>query len=469
MGLFDSLKKATASKASVGTTATLPKPPEAKTGTPVQVGHLEAFSAQSGVVAPAPSTPRHLLFVGGEESWLGQVERDLACLQPNWKCTRAADCATAVEKWAGGSFDTLIVDGKIADGVKLIKTLEKELAHGVCLVRCQTLDRAASAQWKGSGATLVPEDSDAATLLSSIKRSACIQDWMGNEAIKNLVTQIRKLPAQPKLHTQVTEELRSENGSMDAVGRLISQEPVMSAKILQVVNSAFFGLTREISDTTECVMVLGAERIKALILLAGVFSQYAAAKCPGFAPEPVWGHSIQVGAYARAIALAETKNARTAEAAFTAGLLHDIGKIVLAANLPEMYDTVQRLKVSKNITTREAELEILGTSHAELGACLLATWGLPLPILEAIAWHHEPSHCKEKGFSLLAAVHAANVFAQEDKAGGAPHDPVDIAYLMLAGLGDCRNRWREFCGLEPKEQQETEAQRLLHRLESKEN
>ena len=469
MGLFDSLKKAATSKSSGGATAVLPEPPKARTGTPIPAGQVEPFSAQSGVVAPSPGTPRRVLFVGGDELWLGQVERDLACLQSNWKCARAADCAQAVEKWAGGSFDTLILDGKIADGALLFKTLETELAQCICLVRCQTLDRATAAQWKGSGASLVPEDSDAAMLLSNIKRSARIQDWMGNDAIKNLVSQIRKLPAQPKLHTQVTDELKSENGSMDVVGKLISQEPVMSAKILQVVNSAFFGLTREVSDTTECVMVLGAERIKALILLAGVFSQYAAAKCPGFAPEPVWGHSIQVGAFARAIALAETKNARTAEAAFTAGLLHDIGKLILAGNLPEMYDTVQKLKASKQITMREAELEILGTSHAELGACLLATWGLPLPILEAIAWHHEPARSDEKGFSLLAAVHAANVFAQESRAGNAPRDPVDIGYLTHSGLGDCRNRWREFCGLEPKAQQETAEQQLLRRIEAKVN
>ncbi len=468
MGLFDSLKKAAASKTPPAATATLevPKPNSAAA---VPDGQPTAFSTQSSICAPSSSNARRVLFVGGEELWLGQIERDLTRLQPNWKCERAADCGQAVEKWAAGSFDTLILDGKIADGAKLFKTLETELAHSICLVRCQTLDRATSAVWKGTGATLVPEDADAAMLLSTIKRSACVQDWMGNDAIRKIVSQVRKLPAQPKLHTDVTSELKSENGSMDIVGQLIAQEPVMSAKILQVVNSAFFGLTREVSDPIECVMVLGAERIKALILLAGVFSQYAASKCPGFAPEPVWGHSIQVGAFARAIALAETKNASTAEAAFTAGLLHDIGKLILAGNLPEMYETVQKLKASKNITTREAEMEILGTSHAELGACLLATWGLPLPILQAIAWHHEPARSGENGFSLLATVHAANVFAHEAQAGNAACESVDLMYLLHSGLGDCRNRWREFCGLPPQTQQETADQQLLRRRAGKIN
>lgn len=459
MGLFDSLKKAAGAKPSAA--AVLPEPPKARPAPAPPAGQPHSSPAASGGT-------RRLLFVGCDDLWLGQIERDMACLQSKWQCSRAADCTQAVEKWAAGSFDTLILEGKTADGAKLLKTLEKELAQSICLVRCQTLDRATSALWKGTGAALVAEDTDATTLISTVKRGARIQGWMADTAIKQLVSQIRKLPAQPKLHTLVTDELKSENGSMDVVGKLISQEPIMSAKIMQVVNSAFFGLTREISDATESVMVLGAERIKALILLAGVFSQYSSAKCPGFSPEPVWGHSIQVGAFARAIALAETKNPRSAEAAFTAGLLHDIGKLVLAGNLPEMYDTVQRLKASKKITSREAELEILGTSHAELGACLLATWGLPLPILEALAWHHEPARSDEQGFTLLAAVHAANVFAQESAGGDAPRDHIDIVYLQQAGLGDCRNRWREYCGLEPQQEDSAEDQ-LRRRREAKAN
>jgi putative nucleotidyltransferase with HDIG domain len=407
--------------------------------------------------------------VGGENSWFSEFEREIKNLQSNWRCSRAVDCNQALEKWAAGSIDTLILDGKTSDGATLLKTLEKETAQHICIVLCPTLDRSTSAQWKGSGATLVAEDIEAAALIATIKRSVRVRDWMGDTAIKQLVSQIRKLPAQPELHTKVTKELQSTSGSMEVVGKLISQEPVMTAKIMQVVNSAFFGFAREISDPTEAVMVLGAERIKALILLAGVFSQYSSAKCPGFSAEPIWSHSIQVGAYARAITLAETKDARLAEAAFTAGLLHDIGKLVLAANLPEMYETVQRLRVSKQIDAREAELEILGTTHAELGACLLATWGLPLPILEAIACHHEPARSEEKGFSILAAVHAANVFAQEGLAAEIPREHFDIVYFLQTGLGDCRNRWREYCGLEAIPREESAEEQLRRRIESKQN
>ena len=462
MGLFDALKKASASKPAAAPAAVLP-PPEGRIS-PV----VEPAPAHVGV-PQNPGGEKFLLFAGGDAAWFSQIERDIRCLQPNWRCTYSADSKQMLEKWASGSFFALVVDGKMTDGPGLVKALEKEIAQTICLVRCNTHDRAAAAHWKGTGVAFVSEEGDASVLAASVKRAARLRDWMADAAIKKLVAQIRKLPAQPKLHTEVSTELQSPSGSLDTVGRLISQDPVMSAKILQVVNSAFFGMSREISDTTESVMVLGAERIKALILLAAAFSQYSNAKCPGFSIEPIWGHSLQVGLFARAIALAETKNTRTAEAAFTAGLLHDIGKLVLAGNLPEMYGTVMRLRTSRNVTTREAEMEMLGTSHAELGACLLATWGLPLPILEAIAWHHQPERSDEHGFSLLAAVHAANAFSQEQTPGDFERAKINTAYLINAGLGDCAGRWREICGVSDAQKSEAAEELARQRREAKEN
>src|SRR5262249_4085345 len=151
------------------------------------------------------------------------------------------------------------------------------------------------------------------------------------------------------------------------------------------------------------------------------------------------------GAFARSIAFAETREARIAEAAFTAGLLHDIGKLILAGNLPDMYETVLRLQANKKISQREAEQIVMGITHAEVGACLLATWNLPLPILEAITWHHQPERSTEKGFSLLAAVHVANAFAHGENYG--PQKDHSAAFLLRAGLADRWQRWSEVCGL----------------------
>jgi putative nucleotidyltransferase with HDIG domain len=413
-----------------------------------------------------------LLFVGANALWLRQIERDLHCLQPTWRCRCVEDADQAAAGLASAPFEAMILDGHVAGGGELVQRAGREFPKTICLVRCDLIEAEVAAQWSHTGATLLAEETSATTLVASLKRIAQIREWLANPALKKLLGLIRKLPTAPKLHTEVTNELRSPTGSFEIVARLIAQEPVMSAKILQVVNSAFFGLPHEVTDTSEAVMVLGADRIKGLILLAGVFSQYAGAKCPGFSPEPVWTHSAQVASFARAIALGETRDARTADAAFTAGLLHDIGKLVLAGNLPDLYENIRRLQAARKCPQRDAEDEVMGTTHAELGACLLATWGLPPQILEAIAWHHHPECSAAHGFSLLAAVHCANVFAQEVGGGGGgagARDRVNIEYLLNAGLGDCRARWRVFCGVAPNPEEESEEERLRRRREAKQN
>ncbi len=459
MSLFGSIKRSFAPKAPPPTQASVSAKPAAK--------EPPSTPNRPWLQAGRPIDWR-VLFIGSDPHWFQQAEHDVYCLQPNWLCQRAADSAEARVMVASTAFDALVLDSRVSDKADLLGRLGDSAGRMICLVCCNLLDRSAVAQWNRPGIMPVSEASDAATMVANLIRADRLRSWMADPTIKSLIPRIHKLPAAPKLHTQVTEELQSPNGSMLVVARVISQDPVMSAKILQVANSAFFGQPSEIVDTAEAAMVLGAERIRALILLAGVFSQYDGTKCPGFLPEPIWNHSVQVAMYARAIAFAETKDARMAEAAFTAGLLHDIGKLILAANLPEMYATALRLRASRKISDREAELGVFGISHAELGACLLASWGLPLPILEAIAWHHEPEKSPNRGYSLLAAVHVANAFAQE----GGPEkgrDVIKVGFLLKTGLGDCRNRWREFCGLATRPEEGTPDEWVRRRRESKEN
>lgn len=436
-----------------------------------RAGAFEENAGPPGSPDPNRVIDWRVLFIGGDPQGFLEIQREMLALEPGWLCQRVEDGAGAAEILGTASFDGLCVDGRVPDAASVLNKLESQVGRMVCMVRCDVLDRTTVAQWNRSGVIPISQDCDTSALAAGLKRSRRLREWMADPAIKKLLPLLRKLPTAPRLYEQITAQLQSPNASIQTVAVLISQDPVMSAKILQVVNSAFFGMTQEVTDTAEAVMVLGTERIRSLILLAGVFSQYAESKCPGFSPEPVWGHSVQVAILARAIAFAETKDAKIAETAFTAGLLHDIGKLVLAGNLPEMYDTVRRMQESKQTTQREAELVVLGTTHAALGACLLGTWGLPLPILEAIAWHHTPEQSAEKGFSLLAAVHVANAFAQEAGKGSSDsvRDGVNVEFLSRIGLGDCLVRWRESCGLTEKPEEQTAEERIRRRREVKEN
>ncbi len=413
--------------------------------------------------SPAPAAPREtppgqhrspaprkiewrVLFVGGNPLWFRQIEPDIACLQPTWSCSYAGNGAVAEAALASTTYDALVLNGPFPETTALLPRLEAKIGNAICLVCCDHSDRPIFEHWKRSETIAIPRESDAAALVADLKRAARVRDWMAEPSIKKLLPRIHKLPTAPKLHAQVTEQLRLPDASIHTVALLISQDPVMAAKVLQVANSARFGLTQQLTDTAEAVMILGTEQVRALILLAGIFSQYAAIKCPGFSPDPIWNHSMKTALFAGTIAFTETKDVQVAGPAFTAGLLHDIGKLILAANLPEIYSKVWQSLTDGNSSQLEAEQTALGTTHAEIGACLLATWGLPLPILEAIAWHHQPNRSTDSGFSLLAAVHVANVLAQEN-GKETVRDQIDTQFLSRAGLGDCVDRWRGFCGL----------------------
>ncbi len=458
MGLFDTFKKPTVSKA--------PSPSTSRPNfnTDKHAAIIPARPSEYQVIE------KHLLFVGVAATWFQTVERDLRLLQPQWACQWVEQGSPTVTALQHGTFYAVVLDASAAKDASLLAAIEKQNHSAVRIVLGDSADRSEVARWSAAGASPLPQTTDGAGLAATVSRLARVQEWMTDAGMKKLLAQCRKLPALPKLYSQVTAELSQPDGSIEVVAQCIAQDPVMTAKLLQVVNSAFFGLGREVAEPTEAVIFLGAERTRSLILLAGVFTQFENVKCAGFSAGQVWNHSLQVGALARTVAMAETKNVKTAEAAFTAGLVHDMGKLILAANVPMMCVSIEQLQSGKNLPLREAELQVLGTTHAELAACLLGTWGLPLPVLEAVAWHHTPTRSGDAGFSLLTAVHVANVFAYEMAGGtskGALPEEFDHGYLDQIDLGDRRNDWRKACKLPAKQDEDVKHARLRARRAAK--
>jgi len=412
-----------------------------------------------------------VLFVSGDEPWLQQIKNDLLQHYPTWICLLNSDSDTALTALSSASFAAVVVDSRIPEAPRLLKSLQEQFPTIVRVVLCNFQDRSEMAHWQTSGVPLAPQNCDAATIVDTIKRSRQVSHWLADPAMKKLLSLTHKLPTLPRLHSQIATELESENSSLEIVASLIGQDPLMSAKLLQVANSAFFALAYTVSDPREAVMVLGVERTRAIILLTGVFSQFNKVRCPGFSCEEIWKHSLEAGEFARIIALTETGAPKIADAAFTAGLLHDIGKLILASNAPDMYTTVQHLQRNKHVSLREAEKQIIGTTHGELGACLLGTWALPMAILDAIAWHHCPSLAGDQEFSLLTAVHVANVLLHENSRTDSESDPyrIDEAYLLKIGLHHRRNAWREACGFPEKLEEDSPEDRARRRREAKEN
>jgi putative nucleotidyltransferase with HDIG domain len=221
----------------------------------------------------------------------------------------------------------------------------------------------------------------------------------------------------------------------------------MTAKILQLVNSAFFGLARQVSSPAQAASLLGTETIKALVLSIDVFSQFEGPTVQGLAPESVQKHCAETAAIARQIAITEKPTKEVVDASSMAGFLHDVGKLILAQNMPEQYREVMVHMREKGIPLCEAERAVLGATHAEVGAYLLGLWGLPESMVEATAFHHCPSKSFGDSFAPLTAVHVANVLAHErsseDRA--ATVEELDLDYFNQLGLADRVPVWQAAC------------------------
>jgi len=203
----------------------------------------------------------------------------------------------------------------------------------------------------------------------------------------------------------------------------------------------------QVLEPREAVSYLGFETTKALVLLAHTFASFDRPELAGFGLESLGEHAVLVGRLARCISRAESCGLAEMEQASAAGLLHDIGKLLLAANLPTRYGQALKLARQAQRELWEVEHEFFGTSHAELGALLLGIWGLPQSIVEAVAWHHQLPRADGMSFSPLTAVHVADVLAHECVPTLTPgaQANLDRLYLFNLGLESRVEVWRQLC------------------------
>jgi putative nucleotidyltransferase with HDIG domain len=209
----------------------------------------------------------------------------------------------------------------------------------------------------------------------------------------------------------------------------------MTANIMKLVNSAFFGSRRPITTTDRAVAYLGMDTIGALVLGHSVFKSGVATGIPGFNLEQLWQHSLQTGAAARAIALSENLATAKVDEAFLAGVLHDVGKIIFATKAATLPNDAGGIGVDL-----AAQME---AHHAEVGAYLLGLWGFPNPIVDAVAFHHAPSHSSDTGLGLSGIVHIANRLVHQGSKNplGSFEPALEPQYLDGLGLGDHMPKW----------------------------
>jgi putative nucleotidyltransferase with HDIG domain len=390
---------------------------------------------------------KRILFVDDEPNVLQGLRRMLHSMRAEWEMQFAGSGAEALILLARAPVDVIITDMRMPgmDGAALLTAVRDRYPNIVRLVLSGHAQQEMAVRSVGPIHQFLAKPCDAEILKATVTRACALRALLADDRLKRLVSQIATLPSLPALYLAIIEELQSANASAQRVGAIISRDVGMAAKVLHLVNSAFFGLRRHVASPGEAVKLLGLETIKSLVLSVHIFLQVERPRVQGVSMEALWHHSLATGTLARRIAVAESVPGRIADYALMAGLLHDVGKLILISRCTDAYAATLTLARAEHLPLCEAERRTLHSTHAEVGAYLLGLWGLPDPLVEAIAYHHSPGDCPHREMSALTAVHAANALAEgchglEGDTGLAP--TVDEDYLRGLGLSARLPAWQ---------------------------
>jgi putative nucleotidyltransferase with HDIG domain len=263
-----------------------------------------------------------------------------------------------------------------------------------------------------------------------IDRCLLLHELLSQQGLRSLVGRIRALPTLPKIYSALQGIVKDENVTLADVAKLVSADSALAARVLQIVNSAFFRLARRISNIEQAVSYLGFQAIRNLAMSVEIFSRWPGNSCGAVDLEKLQQHVHFVAAAANSLA---TKTP-IADDTLLAGLLHDIGYWVLAQECPQDLSQAVKLAQAEQIPMHAAEIKVIGASHAEIGAYLLGIWGLPYPVVEAVAHHHQPQRVVQHEFDVLSALVIGHTLAVADDAsafgGSVPADPkIEPEYL----------------------------------------
>ncbi|MGD0410664.1 MAG: HDOD domain-containing protein [Verrucomicrobiota bacterium] len=307
------------------------------------------------------------------------------------------------------------MDGIIfySQNVSLVK-LTLNLLENRCpscsrFVVCTSSDDGPYRSLEGFPPTILREEESPETWADRIERAVLVNQWLTRPEFRMILPRLRTIPSLPESHRRVVEALQDPQYELGKVARIVAQDVGLTAQLLKVVNSAALGLAHPITSISDAIALIGAVRLQSLVMSAWAFAFADEKMCRGFSPAAEWQHALAVAQAAETLARERRAKSALLESAFVAGILHDVGKVMLAANSPGAYADILALANKRDAPLWQTETEVLGYSHAEVGGCLLGLWGLDLTIVEAVSRHHHQDLALSEELSTAKLVFDANL------------------------------------------------------------
>jgi HD-like signal output (HDOD) protein len=398
-------------------------------------------------VGSAEKSSAKILIVNTRES--EYITPLIHSLGKNYTKAEVSGSTEAFAALENSHFDVILSDAFISD----IDTTDffgkvKELSpNSVRVILTECGDREVALKNLGSVHQYVVAPCEYEKLAMLIDNSLGLRSLFSGSELHARIASIDILPSPPKIYNELMSKIQSDGSSLRDIADLISRDISISAKILQTANSAYFGLRARVNNILQAVNILGLDTIRSLVLAVGIFNQFKRPQISGYSLENIYDLSVKIGTQSKFIANSFGFDRGLSDDALTAGLFHGIGKLILITHFPDDFKKILRLSEEKSISLIQAERDILGVSDSEIGAHLLSLWGLPDSILEAVAFHYQPSKSPNAILNILTAVHLAFGFCQDETDVSKSGFPaaLDLDYLEKLGLSNQLKYIRTLC------------------------
>ncbi len=389
----------------------------------------------------AEEATKRILFVDDKPDTFGALQQALGSQAGSWQVDYAPGGEAALAALAQSPVDVLVAEEQMKpmDGVTLLTRVRDEHPTAIRMIM--------SATTRPGLATIVShrllsKPCNVEDLSVLIKRSCALHERTGEVEAFRRTMATTALPSRPGVYMELNRVLSDSDWQPHQVSSVLEHDVAMSAKVLQLANSALFGLTSTVTSVRDAVMYLGVDTIRSLALTAEAFGKVAPRGSAEFSLDEFQAHAMLVARITASILPA----GRAQQEAVTAALLHDIGKLVLISDGDRRWSELNDEARERNVPVHVVETERDGVTHAHIGAHLLSLWGLPDGIVEAVAHHHDPAAVDGLAFDGVAAVHIANGLANELAPAGdgdAPAAGPQLELLDRLGLRPRLELWRQ--------------------------
>ncbi|NRA40377.1 MAG: HDOD domain-containing protein [Planctomycetes bacterium] len=389
-----------------------------------------------------------VLFVDDETSILNALRRMLRNKRNEWEMYFASSGKEALAVLADHDVDVIVTDLRMPqmNGAELLKHIIDENIQCIRIVLTGEVGTSLAYECMGVAHRFLGKPTSCEELCVAVSGSMQMRKFLLDDGLLNAVNGIKNLPTIPAIYEELTDALRSPDVPLVKLGEIIKKDPGMTAKILKVVNSAFFGLKNSVSDPIMAVNYIGIEPIKSLVLSTEAFQHYADESMKAYV-EAVWEHSEQVAQICKSIAQSEGMSEGIIETCYMTGLLHDIGSLILAQNFPEKIR--EKFQQSKSVLDDadgiSHEESVFGTTHASIGAYLLGLWNLDDVVIESVAFHHKPCDSVVDGIGPLVILHVADAFSYGFDDVSQFKDRLDFDFLKRISCFDKLPAWKIAC------------------------